>query len=81
MNTSVCGRSFYRVNECPESLNHFNIELGVAQQPIDLLDGIFAVQTVGQGQTVTNGMNRQRARFNHPKVALANESTRLACIS
>ena len=62
------------VKEAPD------VEFGVSEQAVHLFHRMFALETIGRERPF-DGVDGQRTGFDNPRVALAVERTRLACMS
>ncbi|GJA65943.1 hypothetical protein KAM351_45540 [Aeromonas caviae] len=53
--------SFLRADQHPD------VELGVSEQAVHLFHRMFALETIGQGETIPDGVDGQRTGFDNPE--------------
>ena len=65
----------------PNTKEFVQIDIGIAEQPVDLLDTVFAQRSTDVGQSLSNRIDGQGGSVQHSSGPWASDKTRLACRS
>jgi len=65
------GATFANDERHPAKQDVIDINGGIGEQTVDLLDSVLRLQTTGSSEALANGTDRQRAAMQHAKGRVA----------